>query len=625
TAEPQKWMAFSSINKFGVQMNMNTIRVTSLGESTARNCRRGIKDSGFYKTAFWMLGFMICLCCQQLFAQGIGISETSITPDGSAILELRSTSRGLLLPRNTASLGYTVEGLLFYNTNTHLLNYYNGTAWTPINTNLSLYAPLASPTFTGTVIIPTPFTLGATSVTSTGTQINYLSAATGTTGTTSTNLVFSTSPTLVTPTLGAATATSINNVAITSPASLSTLTLASGKTFTANNTLTLSGTDGSTLNIGTGGTLGTGAYATIANYALLASPTFTGTVTIPSPFTLGSTSVTSTGIQLNYLNAATGTTGTTTTNLVFSTSPTLTTPNIGAATGTSLSVIGALTAQSTTNQLVLGTTNTTTISSTAPSASRVYTIPDFGANGEIPIGTAGNTISLTTTGATNVTLPTSGTLATTGVLIDIKTLTTASTSPYTPTSGTKSILVYIVGAGGQGGGCPATTGSAAAGGGAGGCAIKAIIWDGVSTFAFAVGNVGTAAGNGATGVAGNNSTFTNGATTITANGGGGGTLGNGTTGLPVAGGAGGTATNGDINIQGNSGGAGVRLAATTFYGLTGNGGSSIFGSGGVGAVGASGNGGAATGYGAGGGGAVGNATHAGGVGTAGVIIIYEHK
>ena len=64
--------------------------------------------------------------------------------------------------------------------------------------SISALAPLASPTFTGTVTIPSPFTLEATSVTSTGTQLNYLSAATGTTGTTSTNLVFSTSPTFAT-------------------------------------------------------------------------------------------------------------------------------------------------------------------------------------------------------------------------------------------------------------------------------------------------------------------------------------------------------------------------------------------------------------------------------------------
>lgn len=71
-----------------------------------------------------------------------------------------------------------------------------------LNGNDGLKAPVASPTFTGTVVIPTPFTLGAVSVTSTGTQLNYLNAATGTTGTASTNVVFSASPTFTgTPTL----------------------------------------------------------------------------------------------------------------------------------------------------------------------------------------------------------------------------------------------------------------------------------------------------------------------------------------------------------------------------------------------------------------------------------------
>lgn len=42
-------------------------------------------------------------------------------------------------------------------------------------------APLASPTFTGTVTIPTPFTLGAVSVTATGTELNLLDGVTATT------------------------------------------------------------------------------------------------------------------------------------------------------------------------------------------------------------------------------------------------------------------------------------------------------------------------------------------------------------------------------------------------------------------------------------------------------------
>jgi len=62
-------------------------------------------------------------------------------------------------------------------------------------TAIALRSTLASPTFTGTVVIPSPFTLGATSVTSTGAKLNYLTGATGTTGTATTNLVYSASPT----------------------------------------------------------------------------------------------------------------------------------------------------------------------------------------------------------------------------------------------------------------------------------------------------------------------------------------------------------------------------------------------------------------------------------------------
>jgi hypothetical protein len=55
------------------------------------------------------------------------------------------------------------------------------------------------------------------------------------------------SPTLVTPTLGVATATSINKVALTAPATGSTLTIADGKTLTASNTIELAGTDSTTM------------------------------------------------------------------------------------------------------------------------------------------------------------------------------------------------------------------------------------------------------------------------------------------------------------------------------------------------------------------------------------------
>ncbi len=55
--------------------------------------------------------------------------------------------------------------------------------------------------------------------------------------------VFATTPTLVTPVLGVATATSINKVALTAPASSATLTIADGKTLTVSNDATVSGTN----------------------------------------------------------------------------------------------------------------------------------------------------------------------------------------------------------------------------------------------------------------------------------------------------------------------------------------------------------------------------------------------
>lgn len=69
------------------------------------------------------------------------------------------------------------------------------------------------------------------------------------------SLVFSNSPTLVTPTLGAAVAASINKIAFTSVPTGATLTLADGKTVTLSNTLTFTGTDGSSVAFGAGGTV----------------------------------------------------------------------------------------------------------------------------------------------------------------------------------------------------------------------------------------------------------------------------------------------------------------------------------------------------------------------------------
>lgn len=68
-------------------------------------------------------------------------------------------------------------------------------------------------------------------------------------------LVFASGATLISPTLGVASATSINKLTITAPATSATLTVADGKTLTASNSLTFTGTDSSSVAFGAGGTV----------------------------------------------------------------------------------------------------------------------------------------------------------------------------------------------------------------------------------------------------------------------------------------------------------------------------------------------------------------------------------
>ena len=96
----------------------------------------------------------------------------------------------------------------------------------------------------------------------------------------------------------------------------------------------------------------------------------------------------------------------------------------------------------------------------------------------------------------------------------------------------------------------------------------------------------------------------------------------------TTGGLGGTSTGGDINIPGQAGGGGVidnDNGGTNRGRLGGQGGSSMFGAGGISPT-ASGNGNAGVGYGSGGSGAVntsGSGSYTGGAGTGGLCIIKE--
>lgn len=213
-----------------------------------------------------------------------------------------------------------------------------------------------------------------------------------------------------------------------------------------------------------------------------------------------------------------------------------------------------------------------------------------------------------------------------GRLIGVRVFATPGSSTYTPTAGTTTIIVEVQGGGGAGGGAQQTASNqiaAGAGGAAGGYA-KSRLTSGFNGATIVVG----AGGTGVTGGAGGSGTASSFGGIMSGAGGSGGSAGGAvttpSTGFPNGGAGGGTATGG--NLQNSVGGHGLYA----FYGTTtisGTGGISHFGAGGVPASGTSG-GNPAQSPGGGGGGACLNGAFAGGAGggsgAAGIVVIYEY-
>lgn len=91
-----------------------------------------------------IVAFIILMATTNGYSQ-VGVNTDGSSPDNSAILDAKSTSRGFLPPRMNSSQRNAVanpaEGLTIYNTDCKDLQVFNGTAWIPMGNAGMLPAP----------------------------------------------------------------------------------------------------------------------------------------------------------------------------------------------------------------------------------------------------------------------------------------------------------------------------------------------------------------------------------------------------------------------------------------------------------------------------------------------------
>jgi hypothetical protein len=107
-----------------------------------------------------LCSFLILIFTAYISHAQVAINSSGANPDNSAMLDVTSTTKGMLIPRMTTTertaIASPATGLLVYDNTLSLFYYYNGAAWTPIATPGSAWSIAGnSGAITGTHFIGT--------------------------------------------------------------------------------------------------------------------------------------------------------------------------------------------------------------------------------------------------------------------------------------------------------------------------------------------------------------------------------------------------------------------------------------------------------------------------------------
>lgn len=95
------------------------------------------------------LGYLVIAMCSMLllgqnsFSQGVAINENQADPHASAILDVSSTDKGILVPRMSTAqrtaIGSPAKGLMVFDNDLNQFWFYNGTGWAAVGGGDNIY------------------------------------------------------------------------------------------------------------------------------------------------------------------------------------------------------------------------------------------------------------------------------------------------------------------------------------------------------------------------------------------------------------------------------------------------------------------------------------------------------